>query len=123
MKTRNDFRLPLGHVERSSVGFGNTWDKIDKEYFKSAKILAEELGKNKITVVYGGGELGLMGEVAKTALKSGSKVISVIPDFFKTRFKQVTECIIVKTMHERKLIMNEKSEASIALPGGIGTLE
>ncbi len=92
----------------------------------SAVRLGELLAHHKITLVYGGGGVGLMGLLANAALKAGGKVTGVIPRFLLRReagHPALTETIVVETMHERKLTMFERSEAIVVLPGGIGTLE
>ncbi len=98
----------------------------DPVFIQSARLLGAELAKAKIGLVYGGGNLGLMGEVARSVLEHGGHVTGIIPDFLK-RAEQMLEgaqeLIITSTMHERKMLMFEKSDAFIALPGGIGTLE
>jgi uncharacterized protein (TIGR00730 family) len=79
-----------------------------------------------MTLVYGGGGVGLMGLTANAALKSGGKVVGIIPSFLLKReagHPDLTETVVVETMHERKLEMFERSDAFIILPGGIGTLE
>jgi uncharacterized protein (TIGR00730 family) len=89
---------------------------------KFGKILAE----NKIGLVYGGGSIGLMGELAKSVLKHGGQVTGIIPEFLIARermLEQAQDVIVTKDMHERKRIMFERSDAFVALPGGIGTLE
>jgi uncharacterized protein (TIGR00730 family) len=91
---------------------------------------AIELGKtfaaNGIRLVYGGGSLGLMGAVAKSTLDHGGTVTGIIPDFLRARenaLTRVQEMIVTPDMHERKRLMFERSDAFVALPGGIGTLE
>lgn len=89
---------------------------------KLGKILSEE----NITLVYGGGNVGIMGELANTVLQYNGRVIGVIPEDLVAReaaLKEVTELRIVKSMHERKAMMSELSEGFIAMSGGIGTLE
>ncbi len=84
------------------------------------------LAREGITLVYGGGGVGLMGLVANAALSGGAKVVGVIPNFLLQReagHPALTETIVVETMHERKLQMFERSDAFVVLPGGIGTLE
>jgi uncharacterized protein (TIGR00730 family) len=95
------------------------------EYAKAAKDLGSYLGKKKITLIYGGASVGLMGEVANSVLKENGNVIGIIPKAFadKVKHEYLTELIIVETMHERKLKMFEIAEGFIALPGGMGTLE
>ena len=86
------------------------------------KWIAEQGGE----LVYGGGNNGLMGLVAKSAQESGAKVIGVIPESMVVREWARRECdelIVVKTMHDRKRIMAERANAFLALPGGIGTFE
>jgi len=89
---------------------------------KLGKIIAEE----NMTLVYGGGNVGIMGELANTVLKYNGKVTGIIPEDLVTReaaLKEVTELKIVKTMHERKAMMSQLSDGFIVLSGGIGTLE
>ena len=86
------------------------------------KILAE----NGIRLVYGGGSIGLMGAVATSVLDHGGSVTGIIPGFLTTRenaLTRVQEMIVTPDMHERKRLMFERSDAFVALPGGIGTLE
>ena len=84
------------------------------------------LAAEGITLVYGGGGVGLMGLVANAALKAGGRVVGVIPRFLLQReagHPALTNTVVVESMHERKLQMFERSEAFVVLPGGIGTLE
>ena len=84
------------------------------------------LAREGITLVYGGGGVGLMGLVANAALAGGATVIGVIPQFLLKReagHPDLTETVVVETMHERKLQMFERSDAFVVLPGGLGTLE
>ena len=88
--------------------------------------LGELLARKGITLVYGGGGVGLMGLVANAALKGGGKVTGIIPQFLLQReagHPALSETVVVETMHERKLQMFERSDAFVVLPGGIGTLE
>jgi uncharacterized protein (TIGR00730 family) len=96
------------HFVEAAIGFG--------------KALAD----NGIRLVYGGGSIGLMGAVATSVLDHGGTVTGIIPDFLTTRenaLKRVQEMIVTPDMHERKRLMFERSDAFVALPGGIGTLE
>jgi len=98
----------------------------DPAYSNSAKILGRDLANAGIGLVYGGGGLGLMGEVARTTIKNGGRVTGIIPTFLSElehMLKEVDELILTSDMHERKKLMFEKSDAFIALPGGIGTME
>jgi len=99
---------------------------FDKEIPLQAHLLGKALVKNNIDLIYGGTDVGLMGELANTILKEKGKVIGVIPDFiknFKLAHQNLTELIIVESMHERKAKMEAISDGFIALPGGFGTLE
>jgi uncharacterized protein (TIGR00730 family) len=98
----------------------------DPAYRQLASNLGELLARQGITLVYGGGGVGLMGVMANAALTGGGKVVGVIPRFLLKReagHPALTETLVVENMHERKLEMFERSEAIIVLPGGIGTLE
>ena len=95
-------------------------------YENAAKELGNELLKHNIELVYGGGNVGLMGVIADTVIASGGKVIGVIPEFLQKQevsHVALTELHIVQSMHERKAMMSELSDAFIAMPGGIGTFE
>jgi uncharacterized protein (TIGR00730 family) len=88
--------------------------------------LGRLLAAEGITLVYGGGGVGLMGLVANAALDAGGRAVGVIPDFLLQReagHPALTETVVVETMHERKLQMFERSDGFVVLPGGIGTLE
>jgi uncharacterized protein (TIGR00730 family) len=95
-------------------------------YETTAQQLGRELASRGITLVYGGGNVGLMGMLADATLQSGGKVIGVIPETLMARevgHRGITELHVVKTMHERKAQMAELADGFIALPGGIGTFE
>ncbi|HQS16724.1 TIGR00730 family Rossman fold protein [Reyranella sp.] len=88
--------------------------------------LGRLLAAEGITLVYGGGGVGLMGLVANAALDNGGRAIGIIPNFLLQReagHPALTETVVVETMHERKLQMFERSDGFLILPGGIGTLE
>lgn len=95
-------------------------------FVEAAIALGKVFAENDIRLVYGGGSLGLMGAVAKSVLDHGGSVTGIIPDFLRARenaLTRVQEMIVTPDMHERKRLMFERSDAFIALPGGIGTLE
>ena len=95
-------------------------------FIESAKAFGKMLAENGIRLVYGGGSLGIMGAVASSVLDHGGMVTGIIPDFLKLRenaLKRIQEMIVTPDMHERKRLMFEHSDAFVALPGGIGTLE
>lgn len=103
----------------SSSGFDEVW-------INTASYVGKYFAQQRITLVYGGGKVGLMGAVADGALANDGKVIGVIPEFLDTKevgHHGVTELIVVDTMHERKAKMNALCDGVIALPGGFGTLE
>ncbi len=95
-------------------------------YTAAARTLGVELAAHGLGLVYGGGSLGLMGEVARATLDHGGRVTGIIPSFLTEKEKMmrdVDELIVTTDMHERKRIMFERSDAFVALPGGVGTLE
>jgi uncharacterized protein (TIGR00730 family) len=98
----------------------------DPRFVESAIALGKSLAENKVGLVYGGGSIGLMGAVAKSVLDHGGHVTGIIPEFLTKRENALTgaqELIVTHDMHERKRLMFERSDAFVALPGGIGTLE
>jgi uncharacterized protein (TIGR00730 family) len=102
-------------------GFGG-----DPAFTRAAEALGRALAEAGIGLVYGGGNVGLMGTVARAVLAGGGHVTGIIPDFLKSRERMlddIQETIVVGDMHTRKRMMFERSDAFIALPGGIGTLE
>lgn len=95
-------------------------------YAEAARHTGRSIAERGIDVVYGGGHVGLMGAVADAALEAGGRVIGVIPrqlDDRELAHHGLTELHVVESMHERKALMAELSDAFIALPGGAGTLE
>lgn len=98
----------------------------EKVFMEQAYAVGKLLSEQKIGVVYGGAKIGLMGAVADGAMENGGEVIGVLPHFLKNKelaHEQLTELILVETMHERKTKMNALCDGVIALPGGFGTLE
>lgn len=95
-------------------------------YVEAARAFGRILAKSRIGLVYGGGSLGLMGEIARSVLNHGGHVTGIIPGFLSERehmLIQAQELIVVDDMHQRKQLMFVKSDAFVALPGGLGTLE
>jgi uncharacterized protein (TIGR00730 family) len=95
-------------------------------YAAAARTLGAQLAESGIGLVYGGGSLGLMGEVARATLDGGGRVTGIIPGFLTEKEKMLRDAddlIITEDMHERKRLMFERSDAFVALPGGVGTLE
>jgi len=100
--------------------------QIKPSYFDATSSLAQILAKANISVVYGGGSNGLMGQLADSVLAEGGKITGVIPRFMcevEWNHTNLTELILVETMHERKEKMATMADAVVALPGGCGTLE
>ncbi len=92
----------------------------------AAASLAQHLVRNEVGIVYGGGKVGLMGALADAALAAGGEVIGVIPHSLAAKelaHRGVTDLRVVGSMHERKALMAELSDAFIAMPGGYGTFE
>ncbi|MBT9393719.1 TIGR00730 family Rossman fold protein [Hymenobacter sp. NST-14] len=95
-------------------------------FTQQAIAMGQALAERGFTLVYGGGRVGLMGAVADAVMQHGGKVIGVIPDFLADKelaHTGLTELHLVKTMHERKLMMADLAEGFVAMPGGYGTLE
>jgi uncharacterized protein (TIGR00730 family) len=96
------------------------------EYVEVAGELGQYLVENKLGLVYGGAQIGMMGALANAVLKGGGEVIGVIPKLLlkkEVAHQSVTELRVVESMHQRKALMERLSDAFIALPGGIGTFE
>jgi uncharacterized protein (TIGR00730 family) len=95
-------------------------------FSKAAKALGQAMAEEGIGLVYGGGGNGLMGDVARSVRAAGGTVTGIIPATLVARenpFTEVDEYIIVDNLHQRKMLMFERSDAFVALPGGLGTLE
>ena len=91
-----------------------------------ARTLGTEMAQRGITLVYGGGRVGLMGVIATAVMEAGGKVVGVIPQSLAEKeiaFEGATELIVVGTMHQRKAIMADRADAFVALPGGYGTCD
>lgn len=111
---------------RSVCVFCGSGSGSDPLFRQTAETLGRHLAEANIRLVYGGGSHGLMGTVARAVLAHGGQVTGIIPDFLKSRevmLESAQEMIVTTDMHQRKQLMFEKSDAFIALPGGIGTLE
>jgi uncharacterized protein (TIGR00730 family) len=95
-------------------------------FVEAATALGKIFAENAVSLVYGGGSVGLMGAVAQSVRDHGGTVIGIIPDFLVSRENAVArgqELVVTPDMHERKRLMFERSDAFVALPGGVGTLE
>jgi uncharacterized protein (TIGR00730 family) len=109
----------------SACVFCGSSDEADPAFLAAASRLGKFLADARIRLVYGGGGVGLMGAVAVAAQEAGGEVLGVIPTFLvgRERALEIVEHIIVDNMHERKMLMFQRSDGFVILPGGIGTLE
>lgn len=110
----------------SIVIFCGSSEGYNEIYRETAYDVGTMLASREIEIIYGGSKVGLMGAVADGALLHGGKVVGIIPYFLKHKevvHEGITELLTVNSMHERKLMMHQRSEGIIALPGGWGTLE
>lgn len=106
--------------------FGAARDEIGADFLTLGETLGRELARRGHTLVFGAGGHGMMGAAARGAHAQGGKLVGVAPRFFHTPgvlFEHCTELVLTETMAERKTIMEERADAFIALPGGIGTME
>ena len=100
--------------------------QLDATYHESAELVGKGLGEKELTLVYGGGRIGLMGEVATSAAKHGARVVGVITHKLvghEQANEGCDELIVVDTMQERRAMMMERGDTFLVLPGGIGTYE
>jgi uncharacterized protein (TIGR00730 family) len=98
----------------------------DPRHIQTARSFGRALADRDVGLVYGGGSIGLMGALADAALRSGGEVIGVIPGFLNALelgHRGLTDLRVVASMHERKALMAQLSDAFVAMPGGFGTLE
>ena len=96
------------------------------EYEAAARSLGKLLGERGLRLVYGGGSVGLMGAVARSTVEHGGEVLGILPRALTPKElagESIGELVLVETMHERKTLMAEASDAFVALPGGFGTLD
>lgn len=106
--------------------FCSSSDGISQAYFEAARELGQEIARRGLTLVYGGSDIGLMGELARATHKGGGKVVGIIPKVLhgKVRaFKGYHELVVTDDLRLRKTVMETRSQAFVALPGGFGTLE
>jgi len=111
---------------RSLCVFCGSSSGVDGRYLIAARELGHALATSGVRLVYGGASVGLMGAVADAVLRAGGDVVGVIPEALEQKevaHRGLPELRIVRSMHERKALMAELSDAFVALPGGVGTLE
>jgi uncharacterized protein (TIGR00730 family) len=124
MKSMND--VPLAPALQSICVYCGSGPGEHPAYAEAARAFGRILATSRIGLVYGGGSLGLMGEIARSVLEHGGHVTGIIPGFLSERehmLIEAQELIVVDDMHQRKQLMFTKSDAFVALPGGLGTLE
>lgn len=125
MSHETDNPRPSPSLRRVAVFCGSRPGR-DPAYAEAAARLGRGLAERGLTLVYGGGNVGLMGVVADAALDAGGEVIGVIPEMLEARevaHREIHELIVVDTMHDRKHKIYALADAVIAMPGGIGTFE
>ena len=99
---------------------------LEQKYYDLSNQIGEFLGNKKISIIYGGGKVGMMGKISHSAMSSHGRVIGIIPKFLNSKEiidLNVSETIIVKDMRERKKKLFELGDAFLILPGGSGTIE
>ena len=114
-----------GHAKHICV-YSSSSDMVAPEFFDVARALGAEIARRGHTLVWGGTNVGLMGACANAAQQAGAKVIGIIPSFIAERglaYQKADELIVTDDMRQRKALMEQRSDAFIALPGGFGTLE
>ena len=116
----------MGDTRLDSVCvFCGSSDAAAQALLASAADLGRILAREGLALIYGGGGVGLMGACAKAAHEAGGQVLGIIPHFLKERERRldIVETVVVDSMHERKMMMFERADGFVVLPGGIGTLE
>ncbi len=106
--------------------FCSSSNLVPEQFRNEAIALADRMIEQRITLVYGGGSVGLMGVLADRILERGGEVIGVIPEFLRTEelaHEGLTEMIVTQSMHERKVEMSRRADAFAVLPGGFGTMD
>ena len=106
--------------------FGASGRELEESYYAAAELLGSLIAQQGHTLVFGGGREGLMGAAARGAHENGGGIVGIVPKFFDEPgiiYEHCTELVFTETMRERKRLMEERSEACIVLPGGIGTFE
>jgi uncharacterized protein (TIGR00730 family) len=106
--------------------FCSSSNLVPEHFRKDAIALADRMIEGNITLIYGGGSVGLMGVLADRILERGGRVVGVIPEFLRTEelaHEGLTEMIVTRSMHERKIEMSRRAGAFAVLPGGFGTMD
>jgi len=117
----------MSHIHQQTICvYCASSTQVKRSYFEATDRLGKILVDAQLSIVYGGGSMGLMGQLADSTLKAGGEITGVIPRFMcevEWNHTNLSELILVETMHERKEKMAMMADAVIALPGGCGTLE
>lgn len=106
--------------------FSSSSDEVGPGYLEAAEGLGREIARRNLTLVYGGSNLGLMGALARAAFKGGGKIVGIIPETLHRQVPRLDaehELVVTSDLRHRKTLMEARSDAFIALPGGFGTLE
>jgi uncharacterized protein (TIGR00730 family) len=112
-------------IEKVCVYCGSS-DIIHPTYLEAARVMGRELATRSMTLIYGAGRTGMMGELANSCLEAGGTVVGVIPEVFHTpqlAHQGLHELHVTEDMHSRKALLASMADAFIALPGGLGTFE
>lgn len=126
MTAKDTTSLPAGAALRSVCVFCGSMPGERPDYLQAATALGTLFARRGITIVYGGGHVGMMGAIADAALAAGGRVIGVIPQHLmrpELAHRRLTELHVVDSMHTRKRTMAERADAFAVLPGGFGTFE
>jgi uncharacterized protein (TIGR00730 family) len=124
-EVKNKESIVMKEIKSVCVYCGSS-SRVDESYKNSARELGKLIAQKGWRLVYGGGRVGLMGITADAALEGGSEVVGIIPRHIQSReieHTDLTELHIVDTMHTRKQMMVERSDAFVIMPGGLGTLD
>jgi cytokinin riboside 5'-monophosphate phosphoribohydrolase len=119
-------RARLEMAARSICVFCSSSKSVDARFFAAAHDLGTEMARRGHSLVFGGTDVGLMGQVARSANAGGARVVGILPEAFtvhNVHFELADELIVTRDLRERKALMEARSEAFIAMPGGFGTLE
>jgi uncharacterized protein (TIGR00730 family) len=113
-------------MKKTICVYSSSSDAVSEHYFEAAEELGSLIGERRYTMIYGAGNIGLMGRLALAVHQHGGNVIGVIPEYlnnFGLAYEAADEIIVTTGMRERKAVMEQRADAFIALPGGFGTLE
>lgn len=113
-------------MKKTICVYSSSSDAVSEQYFEAARELGGLIGERQYTMIYGAGNIGLMGRLAQAVHQHGGKVIGVITEYlnnFGLAYEAADEIIVTTGMRERKAVMEQRADAFIALPGGFGTLE